>query len=198
MEPWLVVGLGNPGPSYAQTRHNLGAMTVSELAARHATSLRAHRTRAAVGRARLGTLPGGIPGPSVVLAVPDSFMNVSGGPVKALCQFFDIPADRLIVVHDDLDIDFGSVRLKLGGGDGGHNGLRSVRSALGTGDYFRVRVGIGRPPGRMDPADYVLRGFGPQQRADLPLLIADAADAVEVLITDGLAPAQQRFHAPPP
>jgi PTH1 family peptidyl-tRNA hydrolase len=196
MEPWLVVGLGNPGPTYATTRHNLGAMAVAELARRHSGSLRTHKARAAVAEVRLGLLPGGVPGPRVILAIPSCYMNESGGPVKALSTFFSVPVERLVVIHDELDVVFGQVRLKRGGGDAGHNGLRSVSAALGTRDYARVRVGIGRPPGRMDPADYVLRDFSSTQRADVPFLVGDAADAVEVLVLDGLAAAQQRYHAP--
>lgn len=197
MSAWLVVGLGNPGPAYATTRHNLGAMTVAELAKRTRSTLRAHKARAALAQVRLGIEPGGAPGPAAVLAVPSGFMNESGGPVKALCQFFGVAPERLIVVHDELDVEFGRVRLKFGGGDAGHNGLRSVSSALGTQDYYRVRAGIGRPPGRMAGADYVLRDFSSTQRADLPFLVSDAADAVELLVRAGLDAAQQRFHAPP-
>jgi PTH1 family peptidyl-tRNA hydrolase len=194
--PWLVIGLGNPGPRYAGTRHNVGAMVVDELAARAGAALRTHKARASAAQVRVGTGPGGVPGPPAVLAVPTSYMNESGGPVKALLSFFSVPAERLVVVHDELDLDPGVVRLKRGGGEGGHNGLRSVSSALGTRDYLRVRVGIGRPPGRMDPADYVLRDFSPGERKELPFVVGDAADAVEDLVTLGLLDAQQRVHAP--
>ena len=194
--PWLVVGLGNPGPRYAGTRHNVGAMVVDELAARAGTALRSHKARAVPAQVRLGTGPAGVPGPAAVIAVPNSYMNESGGPVAALLRFFSVPPERLVVVHDELDIDAGLVRLKRGGGEGGHNGLRSVSSAVGTRDYLRVRVGIGRPPGRMDPADYVLRDFSPTERKELPFLVAEAADAVEELVTAGLLDAQQRVHAP--
>ncbi len=194
--PWLVVGLGNPGPRYAGNRHNVGAMVLEELAARTGSALRTHKARAAVCQARLGTGPGGVPGPAAVLAVPGSFMNESGGPVSALLRFYSVPAEHLVVVHDELDIDAGVIRLKRGGGEGGHNGLRSVSSAVGTRDYLRVRVGIGRPPGRMDPADYVLRDFSPTERKELPFTLSDAADAVEELLTHGLLDAQQRVHAP--
>ena len=190
--PWIVVGLGNPGPTYAGNRHNVGAMVVAELATRTGSTLKAHKSRAAAAQTRLG----GIPGVSTVLAVPASYMNESGGPVKALMSFYGTPAERLLVVHDELDIDAGLVRLKLGGGEGGHNGLRSISKALGTKDYYRVRVGIGRPPGRMDPADFVLRDFSPAERKDLPFTLDTAADAVELLVADGLVSAQQRFHAP--
>ncbi len=190
--PWVVVGLGNPGPRYAGNRHNVGAMVVDELARRTGSTLRTHKARAAAAQARLGPLPG----EPVVLAVPTSYMNESGGPVSALLGFFGAGPDRLVVVHDELDIDAGLVRLKLGGGEGGHNGLRSISRSLGTRDYLRVRVGIGRPPGRMDPADFVLRDFSATERKELPFLLDDAADAVEVLVREGLLPAQQRFHAP--
>jgi PTH1 family peptidyl-tRNA hydrolase len=195
--PWLVVGLGNPGPGYAGNRHNVGAMVVDELARRGGVSLRTHKARAVAAQLRVGTGPGGVPGPPAVVAVPSSYMNESGGPVKALLSFFSVPVERLVVVHDELDIDAGAVRLKRGGGEGGHNGLRSISSSLGTKDYHRVRVGIGRPPGRMDPADFVLKDFSPSERKDLlPFLVDDAADAVEQLVTVGLLDAQQRVHAP--
>jgi PTH1 family peptidyl-tRNA hydrolase len=193
---WVIVGLGNPGPSYAGNRHNVGAMVIDELARRTGSTLKTHKARAVVAQTRLGMLPGGVPGPAVVLAVPNSYMNESGGPTKALLSFFSVPTERLVVVHDELDIPSGEVRLKLGGGEGGHNGLRSISSSLGTKDYHRVRVGIGRPPGRMDAADYVLRDFGPAERKELPFLLDDAADAVELLVTRGLDTAQQRFHSP--
>ena len=197
MDTWLVVGLGNPGPRYAGNRHNVGAMVVDELASRHGSArLKTHKSRASIAEVRLGVLPGGAPGPKAVLAVPSSYMNESGGPVKALMQFFSIDTDHLVVIHDELDIPAGEVRLKKGGGEGGHNGLRSISSSLGTRDYLRVRVGIGRPPGRMEPADYVLRDFSVTERKDLPFLIGDAADATEQLVAEGLLTAQQRWHSP--
>jgi PTH1 family peptidyl-tRNA hydrolase len=216
MATWLVVGLGNPGARYAGNRHNVGAMVVAELARRYAggsgsaaasgapvvtTSLehfKAHKARAHVAAVRLGTGPGGIPGPSTVLAVPAAYMNESGGPVKALASFYSTPLEQLVVVHDDLDLAAGTIRLKQGGGEGGHNGLRSISGALGSRDYLRVRVGIGRPPGRMDAADFVLRDFAPTERAELPFTVSDAADAVELLVHQGLLDAQQRVHAPGP
>ena len=145
---------------------------------------------------RLGTGPGGAPGPKVVLAVPSTYMNVSGGSVAGLMSFWDVPVERLIVIHDELDIDAGLIRLKRGGGEGGHNGLRSISQSIGSKDYLRVRIGIGRPPGRMDPAAYVLKDFSKAEREDLPLVLDEAADAVEALIAVGLEAAQQRFHAP--
>jgi PTH1 family peptidyl-tRNA hydrolase len=194
--PWLVVGLGNPGPAYAGNRHNVGHMVLEELARRTGARFTSHRTRAQVADVRLGVLPGGVPGPRVVLAKPTSYMNVSGGPVAGLVQYLQVPTDRVVVVHDEIDIPFATVRLKQGGGEGGHNGLRSISSALGTKDYLRVRVGVGRPPGRMDAADHVLRDFTSAERADLAWLVDAAADAVEAVVQDGLTAAQQRFHAP--
>lgn len=194
---WCVVGLGNPGPTYAANRHNLGQMVLDELARRTGVHLAAHRTRNAIAEARLGMLPGGAPGPRVVLAKPTTYMNTSGGPVKALASYFDVPPERVVVVHDELDIPFGEVRLKMGGGEGGHNGLRDISKALGTKDYVRVRSGVGRPPGRMDTADYVLKDFGTVERKELPFLIDSAADAVESIVTQGLLAAQNRIHARP-
>ena len=194
--PWLVVGLGNPGPSYAGNRHNVGAMVVDELSRRTGSALRTHKARAVASQVRLGTGPGGVPGPAAVIAVPSCYMNESGGPVSALLRFFSVPPERLVVVHDELDLDAGTIRLKRGGGEGGHNGLRSISASLGSKDYHRVRVGIGRPPGRMDAADFVLRDFSPTERKELPFVLDEAADAVESLVTLGLLDAQQRVHAP--
>ena len=196
MTPWLIVGLGNPGPAYAGHRHNIGAMVVVELAARAGASLRSHKARAVAAEVRIGTLPGGAPGPRAVIATPLSYMNESGGAVAGLMSFYKVPSTNLIVIHDELDIPFADVRLKLGGGEGGHNGLRSVTKSVGTRDYLRVRVGIGRPPGRMDPADYVLHDFSGSERSEVPLLISDAADALERLVAEGLAAAQQQWHSP--
>lgn len=183
----LVVGLGNPGPRYAGTRHNAGSAVVDLLAARIGGRFKAHRSRCEVLEGRLSGQP-------IVLAKPLSFMNESGGPVNAVARFFKVDADQITVVHDDLDLDFGVLRLKRGGGNGGHNGLRSVTSALGTPDYTRVRFGIGRPPGRQDPADYVLRDFSPAERADVAFLVDRAADAVEMLLRDGLEATQNAYH----
>ncbi|MFH5824422.1 aminoacyl-tRNA hydrolase [Georgenia sp. AZ-5] len=194
MSPWLVVGLGNPGPQYAGNRHNVGQMVLDVLARRMNGSFTAHKARAQVLDGRLGILPGGAPGPRVILAKPGSYMNVSGGPVGALAKFYGIEADELLVIHDELDLPADTLRLKLGGGEGGHNGLKSISSAIGTKDYLRLRVGIGRPPGRMDPADYVLRDFPPSERADLAVTLEEAADAVEEVLTLGLEKAQQRLH----
>ena len=187
---WLVIGLGNPGPEYAGNRHNCGFMVADVLAARIGAGFKRDRSRAVVVAGRLAGYP-------VTLAKPQTFMNLSGGPVAALRSFYKIPPDQILVIHDDLDLPFETIRLKLGGGDGGHNGLRSVTAALGTRDYLRTRVGIGRPPGRMDPADFVLRDFSAAERKLLPLVLERAADAVEVLLRQGLAAAQNEFHTAP-
>jgi PTH1 family peptidyl-tRNA hydrolase len=191
---WLVVGLGNPGPAYAGHRHNAGYLVVEELASRMGSTLRSHKTgRADVVEGRLG-MPG-VPGPRVVLARPRCYMNESGGPVKALATFYKLEPEHIVVVHDEIDIPFGTLRVKLGGGDNGHNGLRSVRSALGTGDFYRVRAGVGRPPGRQEVADFVLSNWSATERKELPFEVDRAADAVESLVTDGLAETQQRFNS---
>jgi peptidyl-tRNA hydrolase, PTH1 family len=185
---WLIAGLGNPGPGYAGNRHNAGFLTAEVLAARAGSRFKAGKSRALAAEGRLA-------GQSVTIIKPLTFMNESGGPVAAVCGFYKIPPDRLVVVHDELDLPFGSVRLKLGGGDNGHNGLRAVTARLGTRDFHRARIGIGRPPGRVDPAVYVLRDFSATERKELPLVLERAADAVEMLIADGLAAAQNAFHA---
>jgi PTH1 family peptidyl-tRNA hydrolase len=191
--PWLVVGLGNPGPQYAGNRHNVGAMVVAQLAADLGAKLSAHRSRAQVAEARLPPL-GGRPGERVVLAVPTSYMNESGAQVTSAARFFKVGPERLLVVHDELDLPFGDLMLKLGGGEGGHNGLRSISRSLGTRDYSRLRIGIGRPPGRMDAADFVLRDFLGSERKELPFLVVDAVDAVDAVIRDGWVKAQERVN----
>jgi len=187
---WLVVGLGNPGPGYAGHRHNVGQMVVEELARRYAAPLKTHKAGASVAEARVR--PGG---ERVALAVPGTFMNVSGRPVAALLKFYSLDASRLIVVHDELDLPFDTVRLKTGGGPGGHNGIRDIIAVAGP-DFVRVRVGIGRPPGRQDPADFVLSPFSKAEREVLPNLLVDAADATADVVENGLLAAQQRWHAP--
>ena len=187
-ERWLVVGLGNPGPSYAGNRHNVGFMVLDLLGERVGARFKAHKGRADVVEGRLVGLP-------AVLAKPKTYMNLSGGPVASLRDFFKVPPERIVVVHDELDIPYGTVRLKLGGGDNGHNGLRSITSSLGTKEYLRVRVGVGRPPGRQDPADYVLKDFSAAERRELGFHVDRAADAVEALLTVPLAAAQNVFHA---
>jgi peptidyl-tRNA hydrolase, PTH1 family len=190
---WLVVGLGNPGPTYAGHRHNVGYLVVEALAERMGSSLRAHKSgRAEVVEGRLG--PVGPDTPRVVLARARSYMNESGGPVSTLAKFYKVPVERIIAVHDELDIPFGALRVKLGGGDNGHNGLRSMRASLGTGDFHRVRVGVGRPPGRQDPADFLLSNFTAAERKELDMNVVEAADAVESLVADGLEATQQRFN----
>jgi peptidyl-tRNA hydrolase, PTH1 family len=186
-ERWLVAGLGNPGPGYAASRHNAGYMVADVLAERIGAGFRAGKFQAAVAEGRLAGQP-------VTLAKPLTFMNLSGGPVAGLCRYYRLAAGRLVVVHDELDLPFGTIRLKQGGGDNGHNGLRSVTASLGTPDYYRIRFGIGRPPGRMDPAAFVLRDFSTAERKELPLLLDRAADAAEVLLAEGLAAAQNAFH----
>jgi PTH1 family peptidyl-tRNA hydrolase len=188
-DTWLIVGLGNPGAQYQGNRHNVGQMVLDELAGRVGAGFKTHKARAQVVEGRLG-----IGGPRVVLAKPMSYMNVSGGPVSALAGFYGMTPDHVVAVHDEIDIPFNTVKLKTGGGEGGHNGLRDISKALGTKDYLRVRVGVGRPPGRMDTADYVLRDFGTAELKELPFLLDEAADAVELLLRDGLTAAQQKFH----
>lgn len=185
----LVVGLGNPGPAHVGNRHNIGFLVADELADRAGGGrFRSHKAGADV-------LEGRLAGKRAVLAKPKSFMNLSGGPVAGLARFFKITPDSIVVVHDELDIPFDAVRLKLGGGDNGHNGLRSITKSLGTKDYYRVRVGIGRPPGRMDPADFVLRDFSGAERKEIAFVIDKAADATEALLANGLEAAQNAFHA---
>jgi len=184
----LVVGLGNPGPEYGLTRHNAGFLTVDLLAENLQANYWKDEAGAKVALVRFGD-------GDLALAKPLTFMNVSGRSVKRLVDAYEVPVAELIVVHDDIDIPAGVVRAKNGGGHGGHNGLRSISKSVGTRDYLRVRVGIGRPPGRMDPADYVLHDFSGTERSEVPLLISDAADAVELLVADGLTAAQQHWHS---
>jgi len=183
----LVVGLGNPGPGYAANRHNVGFLIADVLADRIGGRFKGHRSGCEVVEGRLA-------GRRAVLAKPRSFMNLAGGPVAGAVRFFKVPPADLVVLHDDLDLPFGTVRLKLGGGEGGHNGLRAISKSLSTRDYLRVRFGIGRPPGRMDPADFVLRDFSLIERRELAVLLDHAADAVETLLTHGLEPTQNQYH----
>ena len=189
---WLIVGLGNPGPKYAATRHNIGFAVVDGLTVQLGVRLGRHKRALAFAAEGQFGVPGA--GDSVALVEPLSFMNESGGPVKALMGFYGVDAGQLIVIHDELDLPLGSIRTKLGGGDNGHNGLRSIRSSLGSGDFFRVRVGIGRPNGRQDPADYVLSAFGSAERVELPLLTERAGQATESLVLEGLERTQQAFN----
>lgn len=190
-DQFLVVGLGNPGPGYAGNRHNVGFMVADLLAERAGGRFKAHKGRAQVLEGRLG----GIPGHRLVLAKPMTYMNESGGSVSSVRDFYKIPPEQIVVIHDELDIPFGALRLKRGGGDNGHNGLRSVTRSLGTREYLRVRFGIGRPPGRQDAAEFVLRDFSAAERKELPFLIDRAADSVESLLLGDLAAAQNTYHA---
>ncbi|MGH3369236.1 MAG: aminoacyl-tRNA hydrolase [Nocardioidaceae bacterium] len=189
---WLVVGLGNPGPTYAGNRHNIGYLVNDELASRVGSGFRAHKSgRADVVEGRLGG-PGGA---RVVLARPRCYMNETGGPVSALAKFYKVPVDRVVAIHDELDIAFDTLRVKQGGGDNGHNGLRSMRRSLDSGEFYRVRVGIGRPPGRQSPADFVLSDYTAAERRILPFQVDRAADAVECLLAEGLEATQTRFNS---
>lgn len=188
----LIAGLGNPGREYDGTRHNIGFMVVDELAGRTmpmpSRLTLDKKYDALVSQTRLR-------GRRVILAEPLTFMNLSGQSIGGLARYYSITPPHVIVVHDDLDLPFGEVRLKMGGGEGGHRGLRSTTQSLGTRDYLRVRCGIGRPPGRMDPASYVLKPFSSSERDELPFLISTAADAVELLLTTDLATAQNEIHS---
>ncbi len=187
-DPVLVVGLGNPGENYARTRHNVGFMVADLLAARLGSKFKAHK------RSGAEVVTGRLAGHSVVVAKPRCYMNESGRQVGPLAKFYSVPPADVIAIHDDLDLEFGRVRLKLGGGEGGHNGLRSIASALGTKDFQRVRIGIGRPPGRKDPAAFVLENFATAERAEIPTICEQAADATELLMRVGLEPAQNVVH----
>ncbi|MCI3226272.1 aminoacyl-tRNA hydrolase [Streptomyces sp. NP-1717] len=191
--PWLIVGLGNPGPGYAANRHNVGFMVADLLADRIGGSFkRAQKAQAQVLEGRVG--PMGPGSRRVVLAKPLSFMNLSGGPVAGLRDFYKVPTANIVAIHDELDIDYGALRLKLGGGDNGHNGLKSMTKSMGP-DYHRVRFGIGRPPGRMQVADFVLKDFSSVERKELDFLVDRAADAVECLVTEGLERAQSAYNS---
>ena len=185
-DQWLIAGLGNPGPEYAGNRHNAGFLVADLLADRIGARFKRDKGRVQAASGRLDGLP-------VLIIKPMSYMNVSGPPIAAVSRFYKIPVGRMVVVHDELDLPFGTIRLKLGGGDNGHNGLRSLTGTLGP-DYDRVRIGVGRPPGRRDPADFLLSDFTPAERKELPLIIERAADAVQALLADGLAEAQNEFH----
>jgi PTH1 family peptidyl-tRNA hydrolase len=188
--PWLVVGLGNPGREYAGNRHNVGFLVADLLASRLGGKLgRPKRVVAEVAEGRLG-----FGGPKVIVAKPLTFMNLSGAPVAALAQFFKVPVDNVVAVHDELDVPYGQVRVKRGGGEGGHNGLRSMSKSLGSKEYARVRIGIGRPPGRQDPADYVLSDFSGAERKELEFLVDRAADMVEAVVLEGVEWTQNKYH----
>jgi PTH1 family peptidyl-tRNA hydrolase len=185
--PWLVIGLGNPGAQYAGNRHNIGYLAIDVLARRTGGRFKSHKARADVVEARIA-------GNRCVLAKPRVYMNESGGPAAGLAKFFKTPLDRIVVIHDELDLEPGTMRIKLGGGDNGHNGLKSMRASLGSGEFYRVRLGIGRPPGRQDPADFVLRDFPAAAREEVGVQVERAADAIELLLADGLVAVQNAFN----
>lgn len=187
---WLIAGLGNPGPGYSGNRHNVGQMVLDVLGARLGGKFGTSKARAVVLDGRLG-----IGGPKLILAKPLTYMNLTGGPVSQLAKFYGIEPDHVVAVHDEIDIPFNTIKVKIGGGEGGHNGLRDISKALGTKEYLRVRVGVGRPPGRQEAADYVLKDFSSTEKKDLPILLEEAADAVESVVLDGLLTAQQKFHS---
>jgi PTH1 family peptidyl-tRNA hydrolase len=187
---WLIAGLGNPGPGYSGNRHNVGQMALDALGARLGGKFGTSKARAVVLEGRLG-----IGGPKLILAKPLTYMNLTGGPVSQLAKFYGIEPDHVVAVHDEIDIPFNTIKVKIGGGEGGHNGLRDISKALGTKEYLRVRVGVGRPPGRQEAADYVLKDFSSTEKKDLPILLEEAADAVESVVLDGLLTAQQKFHS---
>jgi peptidyl-tRNA hydrolase, PTH1 family len=186
--PWLIVGLGNPGPEYELTRHNVGFLVADVLAARMGGRMSVHK------KARALALEGRLAGQRAIVIKPLSFMNASGGPTKALAAFYKVPVEQIVVIHDELDLPFARLRIKTGGGDNGHNGLKSLRSALGTGDWPRMRVGIGRPPGQQDAASYVLRPWGTAERQEIGVLVERVGDAIEMLMTSGLEAAQNSFN----
>jgi len=189
---WLVVGLGNPGDQYAATRHNIGQMVIDELARRHNIKVSTHKSRTDIAAFKLGV---GADSLSVILAKSKSYMNETGGPIKALANFYSIEPNHIIALHDELDIPFTAIRSKIAGGDNGHNGLKSMTSSFGTADYYRIRLGIGRPMGQQDPADFVLRAFSKVEQKDLADFIVRGADVVESLISKGLELTQQNFNS---
>ena len=189
---WLVVGLGNPGDQYAATRHNIGQMVIDELARRHSVKFSSHKSRTDIAAFKLSV---GIDAHSVIIGKSKSYMNETGGPVKALANFYSVEPTKIIALHDELDIPFAAIRTKLAGGDNGHNGLKSMTSSFGTPDYYRIRLGIGRPMGQQDPADFVLKAFSKVEQKDLAEFIDRGADVVESLITKGLEAPQSAFNS---
>jgi len=189
---WLVVGLGNPGDKYAATRHNVGQMVIDELVRRHNVKLSSHKSRTHIAAFKLGV---GVDAHPVIVGKSHSFMNETGGPIKALANFYSVEPQKIIALHDELDIPFAAIRTKLAGGDNGHNGLKSMTSAFGTAEYYRVRLGIGRPMGEQDPADFVLKAFSKVEQKDLGEFIVRGADVVESLISDGLERTQTRYNS---
>jgi len=189
---WLVAGLGNPGDQYAATRHNVGQMVIDQLVKRHSIKLASHKSRTHIAAYKLGV---GIDAHQIILAKSQSYMNETGGPIKALANFYSVEPENIIALHDELDIGFAAIRTKLGGGDNGHNGLKSMTSAFDTPDYYRVRLGIGRPMGQQDPADFVLKQFSKEEKKDLDEFIERGADVVEFLIEQGLELTQGKFNS---
>jgi len=189
---WLVVGLGNPGDQYAATRHNIGQMVIDELARRHSVKFSSHKSRTDIAAFKLGV---GIDAHSVIIGKSKSYMNETGGPVKALANFYSVEPEKIIALHDELDIPFAAIRTKLAGGDNGHNGLKSMTSSFGTPNYYRIRLGIGRPMGQQDPADFVLKAFSKVEQKDLAEFIDRGADVVESLISKGLEVTQSAFNS---
>jgi PTH1 family peptidyl-tRNA hydrolase len=189
---WLVVGLGNPGDQYAATRHNIGQMVIDELAKRHSVKLSSHKSRTEIAAYKLGV---GADAHSIILGKSKSYMNETGGPIKALAHFYSVEPNNVIALHDELDIPFAAIRTKIAGGDNGHNGLKSMTSAFGTAEYYRIRLGIGRPMGEQDPADFVLKAFSKVEQKELGEFILRSADAVESLINNGLELTQQNFNS---
>jgi len=189
---WLVVGLGNPGDQYSATRHNVGQMVIDELVRRHSIKLSSHKSRTEIAAYKLGV---GDNVQSIILAKSKGYMNESGGPIKALANFYSVETQSIIALHDELDIGFSTIRSKFAGGDNGHNGLKSMTSAFDSPDYFRVRLGIGRPMGQQDPADFVLKAFSKIEQKDVAEFIVRGADVVESLITEGLEQTQTRFNS---
>ena len=189
---WLVVGLGNPGDQYAATRHNIGQMVIDELARRHSVKFSSHKSRTDIAAFKLGV---GIDAHSVIIGKSKSYMNETGGPVKALANFYSVEPEKVIALHDELDIPFAAIRTKLAGGDNGHNGLKSMTSSFGTPNYYRIRLGIGRPMGQQDPADFVLKAFSKAEQKDLADFIDRGADVVESLISKGLEATQSAFNS---
>jgi PTH1 family peptidyl-tRNA hydrolase len=189
---WLVVGLGNPGDQYAATRHNIGQMVIDELAKRHSVKLSSHKSRTEIAAYKLGV---GADAHSIILGKSKSYMNETGGPIKALAHFYSVEPNNVIALHDELDIPFAAIRTKIAGGDNGHNGLKSMTSAFGTAEYYRIRLGIGRPMGEQDPADFVLKAFSKVEQKELGEFISRSADAVESLVSNGLELTQQNFNS---
>ena len=189
---WLVVGLGNPGDKYAATSHNVGQMVIDELVRRHNVKLSSHKSRTHIAAFKLGV---GVDAHPVIVAKSHSFMNETGGPIKALANFYSVEPQKIIALHDELDIPFAAIRTKIAGGDNGHNGLKSMTSAFGTAEYYRVRLGIGRPMGEQDPGDFVLKAFSKVEQKDLGEFIVRGADVVESLINEGLERTQTRYNS---